>query len=148
MTKRHTPPTRKSKLWVVVVKPLGPHHSPSRLGSVKQENTSARGASNTRTPSITFGSLSRSRLLLADMAFLLARLLFFALQLTQIVVEAVEPLFPEPAVALEPFVHVLERLWLDLAGPPLRLARAGDQAGPLQHLEVLRDGRPADIERF
>jgi hypothetical protein len=74
--------------------------------------------------------------------------LFFALQLTQVIVEAVESLFPEATVALEPFIHVLERLRLDLAGPPLRLARAGDQAGPLQHFEVLRDRWPADIERL
>src|SRR5690349_24923397 len=119
MAKRHTPPTRKSKLWVVVVKPFGPHHCANRFASVKHKKTKSRGASNTRVPSIAFGSLSRSRLLLADIAFLLARLLFFGLQLAQVVVETVEPLFPEAAVALEPFVHALERLRLDLAGAPL-----------------------------
>src|SRR4051794_14628356 len=101
MTKRQTPPTRKSKLWVVVVKPSGPHHRARCFGSVKQENTTAHGASNTRVPSIALGLLSRSRLLLADIAFLLARLLFFGLQLAQVIVEAVEPLFPEATVTLE-----------------------------------------------
>src|SRR5271155_2180208 len=108
MTKRHTPPGRKSKLWVVVVKPFGPHHCARCLGSVHAANTKSRGAANSRTPVIERGSLSRSRLFLAAMSapfmftlllivlgfeFLSFRFLgfrLFGLQRLQINVEAVE----------------------------------------------------------
>src|SRR6185312_8251157 len=111
MTKRHTPPARNSKLDVVVVKPFGPHHCARCSGLVNAENTSARDASKMRMPLMTFGSLSRSRLFLSAIFPLLARRLFvLALQFAQVNVEAVETLFPEPAVALEPLVDALERL--------------------------------------
>src|SRR5262249_59280230 len=60
MTKRQTPPGRKSKLKVVVVKPNGPHHCARCFGSVQVEKTSARGAANSRVPTIARGSCSRS----------------------------------------------------------------------------------------
>src|SRR5262249_49088867 len=133
MTKRQMPPGRKSKLWVVVVKPFGPHHCARCRASVKAANTSSRGASNTRTPSITLGSLSRSMLLPASFFSSLARFLvlagFFPLKRPQIFVEPIEPLLPELPIALQPFVDALERLRFDLAGPPLRLTAARDQPG-------------------
>src|SRR5215469_10669390 len=149
MTKRQTPPGRKSKLEVVVVKPNGPHHCARCLGSVQAENTSARGATNSRVPTIARGSRSRSRPLGAAifsvlrvwlvMATLLTcrRVPIFGLQFLQIGIQAIEAFVEKPPVMIEPVVDVLERAWLDPARPPLRFAAACDQAGALQHLEVL-----------
>src|SRR6266850_2005404 len=53
MTKRHTPPGFTSILWVVVVKPFGPHHFPTCSGSVHTFHTSSRGASKTRVAAIS-----------------------------------------------------------------------------------------------
>src|SRR5258708_40311705 len=53
MTKRQTPPAFTSILWVVVVKPSGPHHLPTCSGSVHTFHTSSRGASKTRIPRIS-----------------------------------------------------------------------------------------------
>src|SRR5207247_9598615 len=97
---------------------------------------------NCRTPTIADGSLSRSRL------FLAAMFLVLGLQGFEIIVEAVEAFLPEFPVALEPVVDALERRGLQPARPPLRFAPARDQPGPFQHLEVLRDRRPADVEGF
>src|SRR5437764_171950 len=103
MTKRHTPPGRWSKALVVVEKPFGPHHCARCFGSVQTSHTSSRDASSTRVPTSAQGSWSRSRL------FLSATLALPGLQLAQIVVEAVEALFPEPAVFLEPLVNIPQR---------------------------------------
>src|SRR5215472_9310026 len=156
MTKRQTPPGRKSKLEVVVVKPCGPHHCARCFGSVQAEKTSARGALNSRVPMIARGSASRSRRLNATMlpaarvrvlmATLLTGLWVFGLQLLQIGIQAVEALGEKAPVMIEPIVDVPECPRLDPARPPLRLAAARDQTGALQHLEVLRDGRKAHGE--
>src|ERR1700722_7290688 len=104
-----------SKCDVVVVKPFGPHHCARCLGSVHTANTRSRGTSNSRMPTITRGSCSRSMLLLALMFFVLAARLF-GLELFQIGVEAVEALVEEAAVVREPIVDVLERARRDAAG--------------------------------
>src|SRR3990170_3795746 len=115
MTKRQTPPGRNSKACVVVVKPSGPHHCARCFGSLKAANTRSRGASNTRVPIIERGSRSKSMLFLA-LTFLLLGLQYF-----EIIVEAVEPFLPKPAIFGEPVVDALERGRLDLAGPQLRV---------------------------
>src|ERR1700729_1000972 len=151
MTKRQTPPGRRSKLIVVVVKPFGPHHCAKCLESVHAEKTRSRGASNSRIPMIDRGSLSRSRLFLAatSVRFMFTLLLtvlvavfgfrFLGLQRLQINVEAVEALVEKAGIAVEPVVDVLERLRLHPAGPPLGLAWARDQAGALPHLQMPGD---------
>src|SRR5487761_2594010 len=142
MTKRQTPPGLNSKAEVVVVKPSGPHHCARCCGSLKAENTSSRGASNTRVPTMERGSRSRS------MLFVTLTLLSLGLQHLQVIVEAIEPLFPEPAIFGEPVVDRLECRRLELAGTPLRLTRTRDQPGVFQHLEMLGDGGPAQLERL
>ena len=72
----------------------------------------------------------------------------FALQFLQVGLEPVEALLPDVAVALGPLGDFLERRRLDPARPPLRLAPARDQAGALEHPQVLRDGRHAHVERL
>src|ERR1700752_1771032 len=124
MTNRQWPPGRKSKLDVVVVKPNGPHHCARCFGSVQAEKTSARGASNSRVPTIARGLRSRSmRLVAAAFSFpcvwlLIATLLntllvavfgtVFPLQLLQIGIQAIEALVEETPVMVEPVVDVLE----------------------------------------
>src|SRR6266852_9842886 len=71
MTKRQTPPGFTSILWVVVVKPFGPHHCPMCSGSVHAFHTSSRGASNTRVPRISRSPTSAAFLLSAAMLRLL-----------------------------------------------------------------------------
>src|SRR6267154_6520700 len=71
MTKRQTPPAFTSILWVVVVKPFGPHHSPMCPGSVHTFHTSSRGASKTRVPRISRSPTSAAFLFSAAMLRLL-----------------------------------------------------------------------------
>jgi hypothetical protein len=69
------------------------------------------------------------------------------LQLLQVNVQAIEALLPKAAIIFEPGVDALERLELDPAGAPLRLAAAHNEARALQHLEMLGDGGKAHVER-
>src|SRR5262245_4221676 len=110
------PPGRMSKLFVVVVKPFGPHHCAKCFGSVQASNTSARGASKTRVAMIARGSRSRSRLLLSTMFLVLS------LQPLEVNVQPVVSLLPELPIFLEPFVDTLERLRFEPARPHLRVA--------------------------
>src|SRR5690242_2997440 len=139
MTKRHTPPARKSKALVVVEKPFGPHHCARCFGSVHAVHTSSRGAESKRVAMMARGSRWRS------MLFLGVKLSLLGLQLGKVILQSVWPLLPQPAIALEPVVDIAQRVGLDAAGPPLRLAAAGDQAGALEHLEVLGDRGEAHI---
>src|SRR5262245_26220309 len=131
-----------SKALVVVVKPLGAHHCATCFGSVQACHTSARGASVARVATLARRSRAWS------MLFSAATLLPLGLQLTQVIVEAVEPFLPEPSIGAEPVVDGLESSRLDAARPPLRLAAARDQTRPLQHLEVLGNGGKAHLEGF
>src|SRR5690349_18381380 len=84
-------------------------------------------------------------------ATFLLRLFFrlvLGLKLAEVILQPVEPLLPELTIALQPVVDAFQRLRLELAGPPLRLAAARDQAGGFQHLEMLGDRRAADVERL
>src|SRR6202161_3267500 len=145
MTKRQTPPGRMSKLDVVVVKPFGPNHCARCFGSVNSENTSSRGASNSRTVMIERASVARSTSFFVAIAVLLSPLLF-GLQRLQIDVEAIQALVEKAAVKAEPLVDILQRPRLDPARPPLCRAAARDQTGALQHLEMLGHRRQAHGE--
>src|SRR5262245_64886902 len=131
MTKRQTPPGRKSKACVVVVKPFGPHHCARCAGSVHTRNTNSRGASSTREPTIERGSCSRSILLLSAMIFLPFLLFLFGLQHLQIAVETIEALFPKPTIFLQPLVGFLESAHINPAGTHLCIPSARDEAGAL-----------------
>src|SRR5437868_9763578 len=84
---------------------------------------------------------TRSAASVAALAALLAPMLFLlGLQLAQIIVEAIEALLPESAIAVDPIRDFFEADRLEPARPPLRVAAARDQAGALQHLQVLGHG--------
>src|SRR5207302_4253877 len=140
MQKRKAPPGRASILYDGIVKPWGPHQPTRCSGSVQALNTTRGGASKKRETTSSRCADSVATLLAAAMFLLL---LF---QLTQIVFQAIEALLPEAAIVLQPVGGVLERTRLEPAGTPLRLATARDQAGALQHLEVLGDGGKAHLE--
>src|ERR1700733_523309 len=63
-------------------------------------------------------------------------------------IQAVEAGLPKAAIRLQPIGDVLQGRTIEPTGSPLRRPSAGDQSGTLQHLEVLRDRRLADVERL
>src|SRR2546427_6757881 len=133
------PPGRKSNSQTGLVNPWGPHHCATCFGSVHTLNRSSLGASKTRvgTSSCSFSFVA---------VFPVAMLLLLVLHVTQIVIQTVKALRPEPPVAFGPVGNVLERTCLEPAGPPLRLVSPRDQPRALQRLKVLGDGRHADRE--
>src|SRR5262249_62384877 len=96
------PPTRRSLLWVVVLKPRGPHHCAAWAGSVQASQTTCRGASYTRTRRISLGALNSD-------IFISLRW-FFCGDGFQVGIEAVETLFPEHPGLLPPVGGVLQSL--------------------------------------
>src|ERR1700680_169990 len=113
-------------------------------GSVQALKTRLRGASKMRV--MTSSRFSASVMLPA--LFLVSIFLLLRLQFAQVLVEAVEALFPETLIVLDPFRRVLERSRLEPARPPLCLAPARNQAGALQHLEMFGDRWEAHLERL
>src|SRR5579859_365098 len=149
MVCRQWPPGRTSISWMVVVKPLGPHHCATCLGSVNASQTISRGASYTRDVTISRSDATVAGLFLSLIAGMLLLLMnSFCFQRAQIVVEPVEALLPELAIVLHPLMHFLEGGGLQPARTPLRFASVGDQPGALQHFQVLGDGRHAHVERL
>src|SRR5947208_8374778 len=140
MQAENAPPTRRSPLFSVMVKPRGQDHCARCCGSVQTRNTRARGASNARRMVSSRSAAGATALFraLACMCFLQS------LQFAEICVEALEAFLPVAAIALGPVGHLLERSGPQPAGPRLSLAAANDESGTLQHLQVLRDGGLAD----
>src|ERR1700693_1848206 len=137
MTKRYAPPGRKSSSQPGSVKPFGPHQRARCLGSLQVSKTRRRGAAKTRVTIIlppAGAALLVTALLFATISLLLA------LQFLEVAVQLVEALFPVAPVVLDPVGDVLERIRLEPAGPPLRLAAALDQARALEDLQVLGNG--------
>src|SRR6266496_676104 len=130
----------------------GPSQRLMYSGFVQASNTSARGASNVRR--VTMVGLSGAAMTSSfrDVAMGLLLFLLFrgwlALQLLQDVVEARVALLPVLAVRRDPVGDQLEAARLEAAGAALGVAAARDEAGPLEHLEVLRDRRLAHVVRF
>src|SRR5712691_2767884 len=120
--------------------------------SVSAFQTRATGASKVR--STTSGSSFVAALLVAALLFAAISLLLalnflrlvLALQFLEVGTQLVEALLPVAPVVLDPVGDVLERIRLEPAGPPLRLAAALDQACALEDLEVLGDGGKAHVE--
>src|SRR2546422_4321544 len=74
---------------------------------------------------------------------MISRCLRFGLELIEQRVEALVVPFPQPAVPFQPPGRLAEPLRLEAARPPLRVTAARNQAGALQHLQVLGDRRLA-----
>src|SRR3989440_1700984 len=115
--------------------------------SVSAFHTRATGASKVR--STTSGSSFVTTLGFAAIFLLLVvnfLRLVLALQFLEVAAQPVEALLPVAPIDIDPVGDVLERIGLEPAGPPLRLAAALDQARALEDLEVLGHGREADLE--
>src|SRR5213596_235865 len=63
-------------------------------------------------------------------------------------IEALVVALPQPAVTFQPLGSLPQPLGLEAARPPLCVAAARNQAGALQHLQVLGDRRLAHRERL
>jgi len=61
--------------------------------------------------------------------------------------ELVEPLPPDLPVPLHPLDGAVQGLGLEATGAELGVAATRDQSGPLEHLQMPRDGLQADLER-
>src|SRR6185312_6694871 len=70
------------------------------------------------------------------------------LEFSEILIESIETLVPEPAVVLHPIRDLTQRLRGQAAWPPLRLAPPSDQSGALQDLQVLGHGGQGHVERL
>src|SRR5258708_37532492 len=117
--------------------------------SARAFQTRATGALKVR--STTSGSSFVTTLSFAAIFLLLALNfvhLALVLQFLQVAVELVEALLPVAPVVLHPVGDVLERIGLEPAGPPLRLAAALDEARAFQHFQGFRDCRQAYLERL
>src|SRR5438105_6166861 len=129
----------------MVVKPRGPHHCAACLASVQAANTTSRGASNVRV-------IVSPRCPASLTALSLARILVppwpLRLDPGQIVVQAVEALFPELPVIFDPIGGAPERRRVEPAGSPLRFAAARNEPGALQDLQMLRHRGQAHRERL
>jgi hypothetical protein len=68
------------------------------------------------------------------------------LQALQVVFEAVEALFPELAVFVDPPGGFAEGVGFEFAGTPLGFTASGDEAGALEDAEVFRYGGHAHFE--
>src|SRR5262245_8057418 len=60
----------------------------------------------------------------------------------------VEALLPEAPIDRQPVIDRLEAFWLELARPPLCLAAARNETSTLEHLEMPRNRRQANLEGF
>src|SRR5688572_28335639 len=140
MQLRQEPPGRTSPVTECATKPVGPSQRDSCSGSVQARNTTSRGAANTRvivsSPSTVAVALS-SPVIVGSL-----------LDLSQMVVEAVEAALPELPVALQPAGDVLQRARVEPTGPPLRRPAAADQAGAFEDPQMFGDRLEADRERL
>src|SRR5215210_1266709 len=78
----------------------------------------------------------------------LLRWVHVRLQLAQEGVEPCVALLPVLAISHEPFGRAAQRFGLEMAEPSSRPSRTRDQAGRLEDLQMLRDGRLAQGERL
>src|SRR2546425_1249173 len=93
------------------------------------------------------GSITYSALGMVLVSFVVIAL-FLLDQILQKVVEALEALVPEAPVFPHPLGRLSEAPALEAARPPLRVAALSDQAGALQHFQVLGDAGKAQVKRF
>src|SRR5579863_5430448 len=80
--------------------------------------------------------------------FLATMFLLPVLQFAQIIVEAIEPLFPVSTIVFEPIDSILQWRRLQPAGAPLRVTSTCDEPATLQDLEVPGDGGQRYVERL
>src|SRR6266536_3583033 len=108
------------------------------VGSDQTFQTSSRGASKTRDATI-----SRAAVSVATGMFLL-----LAFQCSQIFIQAIETVFPETAIVVDPIGDLLERRGIEVTRTPLCVTAPRDQTGMLENFQMFRYRGQAHIERF
>src|ERR671923_2247641 len=119
-----------------VSKCAGPYHAATASGSVQALNTRSRGASKMRVIRTSWSAVTGVESLISS-SFL-----------AQVRIEPIHAGFPGPLARLHPRQRVVERLGLQPARAPLRVAAADDQPRTLEHLEMARDRGQAHRERL
>src|SRR5215475_11367873 len=140
MHTRRLPPARTSIFATGTVAPSGPYHALKCSGSVHICQMRSGGASKLR--SIT--TASRETL---PSAIVLARLSLRS-ELHEVAVHLVEAGLPDGPVLLGPGRDLLQTCGVESAWPVLGSLALYDQSRPLQHLDVLGDGRKRQVERL
>src|ERR1700676_92177 len=143
MSMRIRPPGCTSSSQTGLAKPRGPHHRAMCLASVQALKTKLRGAPRMRVRMSSCLAWPAAELLAVS-----AMLLLLGLQLTQIVVKAIEFLLPSHTIVLNPVGNILKTRGMDAAGAPLGSAAACDKSSAFKDFEVLRDGGHAHLKRL
>src|SRR5207247_10868278 len=132
MRTRRVPPTRTSIFATGIVAPSGPYHAAKCSGSVHICQMRSTGASKLRS------------ILTASWEVLSSAIAFACLslrsELSEVVVHPVEAALPDRPVLLGPGRHLLEWRGVERARPLLGSLTPHDPHGPLQRLDVPRDG--------
>src|SRR5215203_3189427 len=134
-TNPHVPPWCASLWTSVFVRYLGPIHCAMRSGSVMARKTLSIGASNSGLivlawlPSFVISNVS--------VVFMVLSLSWWSVERVEKIVETLEALAPVRPVVRQPSGGLLERCCLEVAQSHRAELGAGDQAGLLEHLEVL-----------
>src|SRR5690349_11629867 len=119
---------------------LGTHQRRTCSAFVHASNTSLAGARKVRAMTISRSPTSSIFVSPtgASLAFLAFTALLLALELLEELVHLGESVVPDPAVAFEPVVQLAQRLRTELVEPLLRARLHVDEAGLLEHAQVLR----------
>src|SRR5689334_24319986 len=118
--------------------PSGPTHWTNRSGSVCARSTCAGVALKSRVMRMT-GTLGSASMVASAITFMVLLLLLVAVHGLEYSVEAPVALLSLPPVALDPGVHQVEDLRLQVHGSRLRSTRTADHPGVLEHSQVLVD---------
>src|SRR6266850_5888283 len=135
------PPGRASNSAIGLPTIFGPHHFWMCSAFVNTSKTRSRGASKTRSTTSSLIGISTTLSLGAMSSLLL-------LQFLDVVVQSIESLLPDDAIALDPRVDLLEWAGLERRRPPLRLLATRHEARALEHLQVLADRGEGHVERL
>src|SRR6266436_7463580 len=74
--------------------------------------------------------------------------LLLCLQLLHVLIQSIEPLFPDLPVTLGPIGDFFQGTGIDSTPPPLRVPSLHDQSRAFQHTKVLRDGGHTHFKRL
>src|SRR3954452_2431550 len=129
---------------------FGTHHCRNRSGSVHASNTRSRGPSIVRVTTSSCSAvrsiLVRSIVVVSSVALRVSIVLLLPSSLRDDLLQLVEPCIPDSALGLDPRRLVLEATRAEPAGPHPSDLLGRDEAGLLQHPDVLAHAREGHLE--
>src|SRR5215471_15292780 len=138
-TNLQLPPVRASQYSIRVSMAFGPTHRANSAGSVWARNSWSGVAAKSRAIRMT-GSFGSASMVVSMILVMVGSILVIGfVHRRQDGVEAAVPLLSPAPVALDPGVHHVEDLRLQVHWPGLRPARPAHQPGVLEHPQVLVD---------